>query len=241
MAAPSLQIEPISYPAHNGRKMCGRYSLASSPRELALRFKLGGEPISIRPRWNIAPSQDVLAVSGSDDRQASLMRWGLVPRWAKSGSSIRPIINARAETVAEKPTFRDAFRRRRCLILADGFYEWQKVGDTRRPMRIGLRSGEPFAFAGLWSEVDDPDGNRVQSCAIITTAANDLLRPIHHRMPVILPAELEGIWLDTALDNAHELTHLLTPYPDDDLETFEVSRLVNSASNDIAEVAAPVR
>ena len=220
--------------------MCGRYSLTASLDELARRFDFDSNRDDFEPRYNIAPTQQVLAVVGGNARRAGFIRWGLIPQWAKSDSAGPPIINARAETVAEKPTFRDSLRRRRCLILADGFYEWQKVGDAKRPMRVALRSGETFAFAGLWSMSSDPEGNRISSCAIITTAANDLLRPIHHRMPVILSEEVEDLWLDTALDDSQTLTQLLEPYPDDALEAYEVSALVNSASNDRPEVATPV-
>ena len=220
--------------------MCGRYSLTASLDELARRFDFDSNRDDFEPRYNIAPTQQVLAVVGGNARRAGFIRWGLIPQWAKSDSASPPIINARAETVAEKPTFRDSLRRRRCLILADGFYEWQKMGDAKRPMRVALRSGEPFAFAGLWSMSSDPEGNRISSCAIITTAANDLLRPIHHRMPVILSKEVEDLWLDTALDDAQTLTQLLEPYPDDALEAYEVSALVNSASNDRPEVATPL-
>ena len=220
--------------------MCGRYSLTASLDELARRFDFDSNRDDFEPRYNIAPTQQVLAVVGGNARRAGFIRWGLMPQWAKSDSASPPIINARAETVAEKPTFRDSLRRRRCLILADGFYEWQKMGDAKRPMRVALRSGEPFAFAGLWSMSSDPEGNRISSCAIITTAANDLLRPIHHRMPVILSEEVEDLWLDTALDDPQTLTQLLEPYPDDALEAYEVSALVNSASNDRPEVATPL-
>jgi len=226
--------------AHNGTEMCGRYSLTSSLQELAERFEFDSEPEGFVPRYNVAPTQQVLTVIGGENRRAGFMRWGLIPSWSKDGPSSRPLINARAETVAEKPAFRGSLKKRRCLVLADGFYEWQKVGDAKHPMRIVMRSGEPFAFAALWSNWTDPEGNRIPSCAIITTGANDLLKPIHHRMPVILPQEAEDIWLDTALDDNDALTQLLEPYPDDALEAFEVSRLVNSASNDVPEVTAPL-
>ncbi len=220
--------------------MCGRYSLTASLDELARRFDFDSNRDDFEPRYNIAPTQQVLAVVGGDARRAGFIRWGLIPQWAKGGPSSHPLINARAETVAEKPSFRDSLKRRRCLILADGFYEWQTVGDTKRPMRVALRSGEPFAFAGLWSMSSDSEGNRISSCAIITTAANNLLKPIHHRMPVILSEEVEDLWLDTALDDSQTLTQFLQPYPDDALEAFEVSALVNSASNDRPEVATPI-
>ena len=141
------------------------------------------------------------------------MRWGLIPHWAKDPKIGSRMINARAETVAEKPAFRDALRRRRCLVLADGFYEWQRSGRAKRPMRIVMRSGEPFAFAGLWSVWTDQQSNRIPSCAIITTEANDLLRPIHYRMPVILPRDLEDLWLDANVDDPGALGNVLAPYP----------------------------
>ena len=220
--------------------MCGRYSITASLEDLAKRFDFDGHRDDFRPRYNVAPTQQVLAVVGGDSRRAGFMRWGLIPPWSKDGPSSRPIINARAETVAEKPSFRSSLKKRRCLMLADGFYEWQRAGDTKRPMRVAMRSGEPFAFAGLWSVWTDPEGNRTPSCAIITTEANDLLRPIHHRMPVILPEQAEDLWLDTALDDSDALTQLLEPYSKDALEAYEVSGLVNSASNDVPEVTAPI-
>ena len=222
--------------------MCGRYSLTTSPAELAQRFEFefdyGGE--SVKPRYNIAPTQQVLTVVGGESRKAHFMRWGLIPRWAKELPTGRPLINARAETVSEKPSFRDSLKRRRCLVPADGFYEWQKVGDAKRPMRIVMRSGEPFAFAGLWSAWRDPSGASIESCAIITTEANELVRPIHHRMPVILPEELEDPWLDPDLDDSIALSQFLAPFPDREIEAYEVSRLVNSASNNSPEVITPV-
>ena len=151
------------------------------------------------------------------------------------------MINTRAETVAEKPAFRDALRRRRCLVLAEEFYEGQRIGADKRPIRIAMRrSGEPFAFAGLWSVWEDPTGNRIPSCAIITTAANDLLRPIHDRMPVILSMDMEAFWLDGSVDDPGALGSVLTPYADDAMEAYEVSTLVNSAANDGPEVIVSV-
>ena len=184
--------------------MCGRYSLIADLGELALaqRFEFNGDRLTFEPAYNVAPTQQVLTVVGGDTRRGGFMRWGLIPHWAKNASIGGRMINARAETVAEKPAFRDALRRRRCLVLADGFYEWQRSGTARRPMRVVMRTGEPFAFAGLWSVWRDPDGNRVPSCAIITTAANELLRPIHDRMPVVLPKELEEFWLDASVEDA---------------------------------------
>ena len=216
--------------------MCGRYSLIADLGELARRFEFDGDWLAFESAYNIAPTQDVLTVVGGETRSGGFMRWGLVPWWAKNMSIGSRMINARAETVAEKPAFRNALRRRRCLVIADGFYEWQRTGAHRKPMRVVMRSGEPFAFAGLWSVWKDPDGNRIPSCTIITTTANDLLRPIHDRMPVVLPREMEAFWLDRSVDDPDALRSVLSPYPNDAMEAYEVSTLVNSAANDGPEV-----
>ncbi len=218
--------------------MCGRYSLIADPGDLARRFEFDGDWLTLEPAYNVAPTQEVLTVVGGESRRGGFMRWGLIPHWAKNASIGNRMINARAETVGEKPAFRDALRRRRCLVLADGFYEWQRTGGAKRPMRIVMRSGEPFA--GLWSVWRDPDGNRIPSCAIITTAANDLLRPIHDRMPVILPRDMEEFWMDSNVDDPGALGTALAPYADEAMEAYEVSTLVNSAANDGPEVIAPV-
>ena len=168
------------------------------------------------------------------------MRWGLIPFWAKNRSIGSRMINARAETVADKRSFRDSFRRRRCLVLADGFYEWRRTGSGKRPMRVAMRSGEPLAFAGIWSMWKDPEDNSIPTCAIITTSANELLRLIHHRMPVILPRNMEGFWLDRSNQDTTEFRSVLTPYPDDAMEAYEVSTLVNSVANDGPELITRV-
>ncbi len=220
--------------------MCGRYSLIADLGELARRFEFDGDWLKFESAYNVAPMQDVLTVVGGETRRGGFMCWGLIPHWAKNASIGNRMINARAETVAEKPAFRDSLKRRRCLVLADGFYEWQRAGGTKRPMRIVMQSGEPFAFAGLWSTWRDPDGTRIPSCAIITTAANDLLKPIHDRMPVILPRNMEEFWLDPSIDDLGALGSVLNPYPDEEMEAFGVSTLVNSAANDGAEVIARI-
>lgn len=225
---------------HHLHTMCGRYSLTADIGELARRFGFDGDHVDLEPRYNIAPTQGVLTVVGGENRRGGLMRWGLIPHWAKNVSIGSRMINARAETVAEKPAFRVALRRRRCLVLADGFYEWRRTGAGKRPMRIVMRSGEPFAFAGLWSVWKDPDGNRIPSCAIVTTEANDLLRPIHDRMPVILPRELEDLWLDEGVDDPGGLGGVLVSFDADAMEAYEVSTLVNSAANDGPEVIARI-
>ena len=220
--------------------MCGSYSLIADLGALAERFEFDGDCLGHTPSYNIAPTQMALTVTNGDGRHASHMRWGLIPSWAKRASVGNRMINARAETVAERPSFRTALRRRRCLVLADGFYDWQRNGASRRPMRITVESGEPFAFAGLWDAWRDPSGGTVRSCTIITTAANELLSPIHDRMPVILPRELESLWLDDDMQDPAALTGVLTPYPVELMEAYEVSTLVNSPSNDGPEVVVPV-
>ena len=216
--------------------MCGRYSLIADLGTLAQRFSFDARQLSLEASYNIAPTQQVLTILGGEQRRGGFMRWGLVPQWAEDLSSGARMINARAETVAERPAFRDALRWQRCLILADGFYEWHRSPTGRRPMRIVMRSGEPFAFAGLWAVWRDPQGVRVPSCTIITTTANDLLAPIHDRMPVVLPQGLEELWLDRSVDDPDVLASVLSSYADDALTAYEVSTLVNSAANNGPEV-----
>ena len=220
--------------------MCGRYSLIADIGELQERFDFDGSELTHVPRYNITPTQMALAVTNGSGRRGSYMRWGLIPSWAKCASAGNRMINARAETLAERHSFRTAFQRRRCLVLADGFYEWQRKGSGKRPMWIAMASGEPFAFAGLWDAWRDPKGEVVRSCAIITTAANESLSPIHDRMPVILPRELEPLWLDHDLQDYAALAGILTPYITDDMEAYEVSSLVNSPANDGPELIVPV-
>lgn len=220
--------------------MCGRYSLIADIQELARQFEFDGTGFVHEPRYNVAPTQSVLTVTNREGRRGEFMRWGLIPSWAKDASIGNRMINARGETVAEKPSFRTALQRRRCLVLADGFYEWQKVGKGKRPMRIVLNSREPFAFAGLWETWRDPEGETVRSCTIITTEANDLLRPIHERMPVILPKELEEFWLDGDVTDSAALTNVLSPYNEELMEAYQVSPLVNKATNNGADLIVPV-
>ncbi|MGH9013933.1 MAG: SOS response-associated peptidase [Acidimicrobiia bacterium] len=228
--------------------MCGRYVQASSPELLAERF--GVDEVRVEdhePHYNVAPRAEVPAVRRRQDRKIlSRLRWGLVPSWAKDPKMGDRQINARAESVADKPAYRTAFARRRCLIPADGFYEWQKPpGKTRKqPMFVHLRSGEPMAFAGLWEIWKDPkaegeDEGWLRSCAIVTTDANDLLAPIHDRMPVILPESAWATWLDPDAEPA-VLHELLVPAPDDLVAVYPVSPLVNSADNDGPELVQPI-
>ena len=220
--------------------MWGRYSLIADTGELQERFDFDGSELTHAARYNIAPTQMALTVTNDGRRRGSYMRWGLIPSWARSVSVGNRMTNARAETVAERPSFRTAFQRRRCLVLADGFYEWERKGSSRRPMRIMMASGEPFAFAGLWDAWRDSMGEVVRSCTIITTGANELLSPIHDRMPVILPRELESLWLDHDIQDYAALAGILTPYTTDEMAAYEVSSLVNSPANDGPELVVPV-
>jgi putative SOS response-associated peptidase YedK len=219
--------------------MCGRYSLTSKLNNLQARFDFEAGNLVYRPRYNVAPTQDVLAVVNDGRNRAGFLRWGLVPFWAKDPRIGSRMINARAETVAEKPAFRRALRKQRCLVLADGFYEWKKEGSAKVPMYIAARSGEPFGMAGLWETWKAPSGESLHSCAIITTAANSLMEPIHERMPVILTQEAEATWLDAGIDDPGPLTRLLLPYPAAELEAYPVSTLVNSPRNDARECLLP--
>ncbi len=221
--------------------MCGRFTQTKDLEELQGRFEFDGNGLVHAPSYNIAPTQAALAVTNGNGRQASRMRWGLIPSWARSTSGAARMINARAETVAERPAFRSAFSRRRCLVLADGYYEWRRNGKSRTPFRVTIDSGDPFAFAGLWETWRDPEGETVGSCAIITTTANSLLSPIHDRMPVILPPHLEALWLDHNVQDPGLLSSVLVPYPADAMRAYEVSPLVNSVRNNGPELLAPLQ
>jgi putative SOS response-associated peptidase YedK len=217
--------------------MCGRFTLRTRNAELLARYFDIVEAPSWKPRYNIAPSQQVPAIrlkpgGRKDDREMVLFHWGLIPSWAKDMKIGNRMINARAETLAEKPAFRSALRRRRCLIVADGFYEWQPVGAKKQPFFIRFRDDRPFAFAGLWDTWEGPDHQAIESCTIITTEAGDLVRPIHDRMPVILPPEAYGLWLDTASENTDTITSLLAPFAGKEMEAYPVGTLVNKPASD---------
>jgi putative SOS response-associated peptidase YedK len=225
--------------------MCGRFTLTADPGDVARRF--GAPPAQgggTTPRYNIAPTQTVITVTGDGTRQLEQMRWGLVPRWAKDPKMGSRMINARAETLAEKPAFRDALRRRRALIPADGFFEWAPPPPGRRskqPMHVRLRSGEPFAFAGLWDEWRPPEGGEpVRTCTIITTEPNELMATFHHRMPVILAPEVEALWLDPEVTDTKHLRSLLVPYPAGEMTAYAVSPDVNAVTNDFEQLVLPL-
>jgi len=214
------------------RTMCGRYTLRTPVETLAEEFGISDPLPEIPTRYNIAPTQEVAAVLEEDEeRKLEMLRWGLIPSWADDPAVGNRMINARSETAAEKPSFRTAFRKRRCLILADGFYEWQKTNGGKQPYYIRMKNGSPFAFAGLW-ESWDKYGGEIRSCTILTTDANEMVREVHHRMPVILPPETYDLWLDQDMRETEPLLDLLRPYPDDGMEAYPVSRFVNSPSND---------
>lgn len=219
--------------------MCGRYALISNISELQGRFGFVLDSPPPQPRYNIAPTQPVLTVVNHGIRQGDggvrrgeMMRWGLVPSWAKDIKIGSRMINAVSETAAAKPAFRSAFRCRRCLVLADGFYEWRREGKQRAPMYFFQKSGEPMAFAGLWESWQSPDGKWVRSCSILTTTANEFMAPIHHRMPVILSAETEPLWLDPLTETPNTLEPLLIPAPPELLDARKVSPIVNNVRND---------
>ena len=220
--------------------MCGRFTLINSVADLQLRFGFDMEPAEVRPRYNVAPTQQVLTVVNDGERRGEMMRWGLVPSWAKDVKIGSRMINAVSETAATKPAFRSAFRRRRCLVLADGFYEWRKEGKQRIPLYFSQKSGEPMAFAGLWESWKSPDGDWIRSCTILTTAANSFIEPVHNRMPVILSSETEPLWLDPLTETPDNLQPLLLSAPSEMLDVREVSPSVNNVRNDNPGCIDPV-
>lgn len=213
--------------------MCGRFTLSSPADVVAELFELAEVP-ELRPRYNIAPTQSVVAVTSSLDgeRTLSLFQWGLIPSWARDPSIGSRLINARAETVATKPSFRSAIKCRRCLIVADGFYEWKKHERHKQPYYIRMRNGTPFAFAGLWERWQGATGDAVDSCTIITTEPNSLLADLHHRMPVILDRADYGAWLDPNRGADQQILALLRPCPDEPMEAYPVTTHVNRPAND---------
>jgi putative SOS response-associated peptidase YedK len=218
--------------------MCGRYTLSIAPEALAERFHAELARELLTPTYNAAPSQALPAICNINPHEITLSAWGFIPEWADGRPDAKPLINARAETVATKPTFRQAFRTKRCLVLADGFYEWKRTGKRRVPYRIALTSGEPFAFAGIWSTVHDPTGQPYTTFAILTTEANDLVATIHTRMPVILPARDEANWLNQRLPLG-AAQELLVPFPAALLTLYEVSTKVNSPTYNTPDALHP--
>lgn len=217
--------------------MCGRFAFYS-PSEAATALFGVSAPVEVQPRYNIAPTQFIAAIRNDENRERELvmLRWGLVPFWAKDPSIGNKMINARAETVAEKPAYRAAYRHRRCIVLADGFYEWRKEGDVKTPHFISLASGDPFALAGLWENwTAKESGETLQTTTLITTAANDFMTPLHHRMPVILESNTAGEWLAGSTDLLDDVA-VITPA----LQAWPVDRRVNNARNEGEELVSAV-
>jgi len=217
--------------------MCGRFSISTPTDTLMKRFKVP-RPENFKPNYNAAPTQNLPLILNSDPSTISLGRWGLIPSWAKEQKIGNGMINARAETLLQKPSFRTSFRKHRCLVLADGFYEWQKTPDGKIPHRIARKDNQPFAFAGIWGEWTNPDGEEICSFSIITTEPNQLMKPLHHRMPVLLKKENEEPWLQEI--EISKAQAMLEPYPLEDLEAYPVSTLVNSPRNNSEEVLLPL-
>lgn len=221
--------------------MCGRYTTAAALGPLTKAFPFVHFPDALPLHYNVAPTQAVPVIASDNAEQVQFFQWGLIPSWAKDPAIGNRMINARAETLAEKPSFRTAFKRRRCLVLADGFYEWRKEPrGAKTPFYFRLKGREPFAFAGLWEEWTDPaTASPLRSCTIITTSANEMLKPIHERMPVILHRVDDRSWLSPET-SPQDLTQLLAAYPADAMEAIQVSTLVNNPRNDMPECMQPV-
>ena len=220
--------------------MCGRFTVRSAPNVIAKQFGLSGIQ-ELSPHFNIAPTQMIAAVRAPDGpRELVMLRWGLIPSWATDPVIGNRMTNARSETVASKPSFKKAFQARRCLVVADGFYEWQKLDGKKQPFLIRLKSDQPFGFAGLW-ERNDKTGKLIESCTIMTTSANEMMAPLHERMPVIIPPEHYGFWLNPEVQDVPELEKLLQPFPADEMTAYPVSTLVNRHKNDVPECVEPLR
>jgi putative SOS response-associated peptidase YedK len=223
--------------------LCGRFTLFDTAASLAEAFEVVEVP-SLSPRYNIAPSQAVAAVRippSGGAREVVLLRWGLIPSWAKDPSLGDRMINARAETAAGKPAFRSAIRRRRCLVPASGFYEWKRTNGRKQPYYIRRPDGKPFAFAGLWESWEGPGQAAVESCAILTTSANELLLPIHDRMPVIVSPADYDLWLSSEVRDPAELARLFRPCPPEEMTAFPVGTAVNNPKTDSPQLIEPLR
>ena len=223
--------------------MCGRYRLTKRKQLVEEYFDAVSREEDWTPRYNIAPTQPVPVIRQNPKepvRELSLMRWGLIPSWARDPSGAARMINARSETAATKPAFRDPLKLRRCLIPADGFYEWARTGKTKQPYCFEVNNGELFAFAGLWDRWKDPSGNWLKTCSILTTTPNAVTAPVHDRMPVILHPDAYDLWLDPGMQNVAAISELLKPFDPSLMRCYPVSSRVNSAANDDEECCAPV-
>ncbi len=217
--------------------MCGRFTLTVDPADLQMQLDLKDVPADLKPRYNIAPTQPVAVVTSAQERKVEIFQWGLIPSWSKDPSMASRMINARAETIHEKPAYRTPFARKRCLILADGFYEWKQLEKGKQPHYINLASGGLFAFAGLWDDWTSPEGDERRTCTIITCEPNELMARLHNRMPVILDKDVMWDWLNPTATPI-ELKAMLVPYAKA-MKAYPVSRLVNAPENDTAECIRP--
>lgn len=217
--------------------MCGRFALKTPTAQLASRFKLD-EVVEVTPRFNISPGTDIPAIRYSPEgkRVMHLLRWGLVPHWAKDPSIGAKLSNARGETVADKPSFREAFKHRRCLVPADGFYEWKAEGKQKKPYFFSLKSGEPFALGGLWESWRTPDGGILRTCCLITTQPNEIMLPVHDRMPVIVSPDQYEAWLTGEPDDA---LALVKPYPNGEMQAWAVSKRVSRSGEEGDDLIRP--
>ena len=222
------------------KNMCGRFTITLDPADMQQEFNLGDLPGEWKPRYNVAPTQNVPVVKDQTKRDVEMMHWGLIPFWAKEKSIGQRMVNARAETLQEKPAFRQAFKQRRCLILADGFFEWQRkdAKSPKVPMYFQLKNGKPFAFAGLWETWRENPDAELHSCTIITCMPNELVGQIHNRMPVILDKELCWHWL--AEQSPQELQKMLMPYPAEKMQAHAVGLQVNNPSEDNPNIVKPL-
>jgi putative SOS response-associated peptidase YedK len=219
--------------------MCGRFSFSPLAKIIEDRFDVKVDKTAYRPRFNAAPSQNLAVISNAAPDQLSYFKWGLIPFWAKDPAIGNKLINAKGETIDEKASFKNPFKRKRCLVLSDGFYEWKRISQKEKiPYRIVMKEKDLFCMAGLWDSWKSPDGEMINSFTIITTSPNELMKNIHTRMPVILSPENEKEWLTN--DDPDFLKSILTPYPFEKMDAFPVSRLVNSPVNDEPKVMEPV-
>jgi putative SOS response-associated peptidase YedK len=220
--------------------MCGRYAITTAPEAMRSLFRYPDQP-NFPPRYNVAPTQPIPVVRLIEgQRRFSLVRWGLTPSWVRDPRAFSLLINARGESVLDKPAFRAAMRYRRCLVPADGFYEWRREGERKRPYFVRLKAGGVMAFAGLWEAWSGPNGEEMETAAIVTTSANRSLQPVHDRMPVIVPPEAFDLWLDCRAFDANMAAALIAPAADDLLEVFEVSTAVNRTANDSPALIEPL-
>lgn len=220
--------------------MCGRFTQRQPAASLKKEFKVEEVP-TVEAQYNISPTQNILSVRQMPDgREMGLLKWGLIPSWAKDSSMGAKLINARSETVTEKPSFREAFRKRRCIIPADGFYEWQRTGGKKQPFFFQMHDERPFVFAGLWDRWKSQEGEMIDTCTILTTEANDVLRPVHDRMPVILYPEDYDLWLDDDVRKSDLRYELLRPFPGSEMIAYPVSTLINNTRSQGAELVKQI-